>query len=73
MRIPLGAFSEPPRTVVVVDMGGGLGSLQRDDDSDGYGGEEKQKDQKLWRTEGHERERERESFGVCVGGVGEWN
>lgn len=46
-------------------MGGRLGSLQGEDDSDGYGSEEKQKGQKLWRTEGHERERE--SFGVCVG------
>ena len=40
MRIQLGAFSEPAGTVVVVDVGGGLGSLQSDDDSDGYGREE---------------------------------
>lgn len=57
-RVPLGAFSEPPRTLVVVDMGGGFGSLQRHDDSDGYGGEEEEEGQKSERTESHERERE---------------
>uniref|UniRef100_A0A7C9D422 Uncharacterized protein n=1 Tax=Opuntia streptacantha TaxID=393608 RepID=A0A7C9D422_OPUST len=45
--VPLGGLPEPSDAVVVVDMAGGWGPLQGDEDADGDGRDQQERDYKL--------------------------
>lgn len=49
--VPLGTLPQPPGAVVVVDMGGGLRSLDGDDVSHGNSGDDEEDEERFGRTE----------------------